>query len=82
MALLMTQRLFSPEVRISSNVSGHKKKKLDPNIINFIRRKAFLFSPSVHLDNFKERSECVVAIGESSRRLKNKPLKGCTIGPQ
>ena len=82
MAVLMTRRLFSPEVRMSSNVSGRKKKKLDPKIINFIRRKAFLFFPSVHLDNSKEWSECIVAIDESSRRLKNKPLKGCTKGPQ
>ena len=79
MAILMTRRLFSTEVRMSSNVSGRKKKKLDPRIIDFIRRKAFLFFPSAHLDDSKEWFECVIAIDESSRRLKNKPLKK---GPQ
>ena len=67
MAVLMTRRLFSAEVRMSSNVSGRKKKKLDPRIIDFIRRKAFLFFPSAHLDNSKEWSECVIAIDKSSR---------------
>ena len=62
---------------MSSNVSGRKKKQLDPKIIDFIRRKAFLFFPSPHLDTSKEWAECVIAIDESSRRLKNKPLK-CT----
>ena len=62
---------------MSSNVSGHKKKQLDPKIIDFIHRKAFLFFPSAQLDTSKEWSECIVAIDESSRRLKNKPLKGC-----
>ena len=30
MAVLMTRQLFSPEVQMSLNVSGHKKKQLDP----------------------------------------------------
>ena len=45
MAVLMTRRLFSPEVRMSSNASTHKKKQLNTKIIDFICRKAFLFFP-------------------------------------
>lgn len=62
-AALMTRRLFSTEVRMSSHV---KKKQLDPNIMDFIRRKAFLYFPSAHLDNSKEWFECIIAIDESS----------------
>ena len=67
---------------MSSNVSGHKKKQLDPKIIDFIRMRAFLFFPNAHLDNSKEWSECVIAIDERSRRLKNKPFNKCTSLPQ
>ena len=38
-----TTRLFNEEIRLSSNVSGRKKKQLDPRIIDFIRKKAFIF---------------------------------------
>ena len=63
---------------MNSNASGHKKKQLDPKTIDFIHRKDFWFFPSVHLDNSKEWSECVIATNESSLQLKNKPLKGYT----
>ena len=53
MAVLMTRQLFSPEVRMSSNVSGRKKKQLDPKIIHFIRRKAFLFFSLCSLGYFQ-----------------------------
>ena len=54
MAVLMTRKLFSEEIRMSSNVAGRKKKQLDPKVIDFIRRKVFLFFPSAHVDTSKE----------------------------
>ena len=44
MAVLMTRKLFTEEVRMSSNVSGRNKIKLNPQIMDFIRKKLFLFS--------------------------------------
>ena len=77
MAVLMTRRLFSQEIRMSSNVSGRNKKQLNPQVMEFIHRKVFLFFPSTQVDTSKEWADCIVAVDESSRRLKNKPSK-CT----
>ena len=44
MAVLMTRRLFSKEVRVSSNVAGRNKNKLNPQIITYIRKIVFAFS--------------------------------------
>ena len=75
MVVLMTRRLFSEEVRVSSNVAGHNKNKLNPQIITYIRKIVLAFFPSAQLDTSKEWGECVIVIDESSRRWKNKPLK-------
>jgi len=75
MAVLMTRRLFSEDVRMSSNVAGRNKKKLDPKIIDYIRQKVFQYFPTTQVDTKREWSDCIVAIDESSRRLKNKPSK-------
>ena len=77
MAVLLTRRLFSQEIRMSSNVSGRNKKQLNPQVMEFIRRKVFLFFPSTQVNTSKEWADCIVAVDESSRRLKNKPSK-CT----
>ena len=75
MAVLLTRRLFSEDIRVTSNVSGRNKKKLDPRIIAYIKQKVFHFFPTTQVNAEKEWAECIIAIDESSRRLKNKPLK-------
>ena len=53
MAVLMTRKLFTEEVRMSSNVSGRNKIKLNPQIMDFIRKKLFLFFQVLNLTHLK-----------------------------
>lgn len=76
MAAKMSVRLFDEETRLTHNVSGRGKPKLNPKIIEFIRLQCFDFFPCKSSDNMeREWSECVKAIDEKSRRLK-KQRKG------
>ena len=85
MCVHLTRRLFSEKVRDIcrapagalqiSNVSGRKKRQLDPKIISYIKATAFRYFPTLYSDITKEWAECIVAIDESCRRLKNKPTK-------
>ena len=75
MSVHLTRRLFSEKVRMTSNVSGRKKRQLDPKIITYIKSTAFRYFLSSHSDITKEWAECIVAIDESCRRLNNKPTK-------
>ena len=75
MCVHLTRRLFSEKVRMTSNVSGRKKRQLDPKIISYIKATAFRYFPTLYSDITKEWAECIVAIDESCRRLKNKPTK-------
>ena len=75
MSVHLTRWLFSEQVRMTSNVSGRKKRQLDPKIISYIKSTAFKYFPSLHSDIAKEWADCIVAIDESCRRLKNKPTK-------
>ena len=60
---------------MTPNISGRNKSQLDPKIMSYIKSTAFKYFPSLHSDITKEQAECVVAIDESCRRLKNKPKK-------
>ena len=59
---------------MKSNVQGHKKEKLDPEIINHISKKCFLYYSSK--GNFEERKEewkkCIRKIDEQSSVIKKK----------
>ena len=71
----LTRRLFDKQTRKISNVSGKKKAKLNPIIMEYVKSTCFQFFPCLQLDVGKEWSNCVVAIDESCRRLNNKPKK-------
>ena len=65
----LSARLFSEEIRKTSNVAGGKKKQqLCPITIEYIQKLYFPLQP----DEKKEKDEwasCVIAIDEGNRRL-------------
>ena len=71
----LTRRLFDEQTQKISNVSGKKKAKLNPIIMEYVKSTCFQFFPCSQLDVGKEWSNCVVTIDESCRRLNNKPKK-------
>lgn len=75
MSVHLTRRLFSEQVRMTSNVSGRNKRQLDPKVMSYIKSTSFKYFPSLHSDITKEWADCIIAIDESCRRLKNKPTK-------
>jgi len=75
MAVHLTRCLIPENIRIISNVSGKNKRKLDPNVMEYVREVVFQYFPSQQADNKKDWGECTIAIDESCRRLKNKPTK-------
>ena len=85
-AARMSVRLFDEETRLTHNVSGRGKPKLDPKRISFIKAKCFEMFPCHVTENIAaEWGNCVTAIDERSRRLKNKPNKKkppLTMSPQ
>ena len=85
-AARLSVRLFDEETRLTHNVSGHGKPKLDPKRISFIKAKCFeMFSCRVTENIAAEWGKCVTAIDECSRRLKNKPSMkkpSLTMSPQ
>ena len=75
MAVKLEKRLIPENIRIISNVSGKNKRKLDPNVMEYVRKIVFQYFSSQQVDTKKDWGECTVAIDESCRRLKNKPTK-------
>ena len=72
-AAKLSVRLFDEETRLTHNVAGRGKPKLDPNIISYIKKESFDTFPCNATENFtSEWSSCITAIDERSRRLKNK----------
>ena len=71
MAAKLSVKLFDEQTRLTHNVSGRGKPKLDSAIIEYIKLQCFDFFPCKSSENMeKEWSECVKAIDEKSRRLK------------
>ncbi|XP_065911375.1 uncharacterized protein [Dysidea avara] len=75
MSVHLTRRLFTEQVRKTSNVSGRNKQQLDPRIIKYIKSTSFKYFPSQNTDISKEWADCIISIDESCRRLRNKPTK-------
>ena len=76
MAAKLVKNLFDEPTRMTSNVNGRDKKRLDPEIMAFVKWKCFEFFPSTSSNKVEEDwSKCVLAIDESCRRLNNKPRK-------
>lgn len=69
-AALLVKRLFDVETRLKSNVSGRGKEQLDPEIIKYVKAKAFEFYECPQSDIKEEWAKCVVSIDEKSRALK------------
>lgn len=75
-AARLVRCLFTEEVRMNSNVNGRGKEMLDPTLIAYVKAKSFEFFPLSGGEKLKEKwAECVIAIDEVNRRLKNKPSK-------
>ena len=76
MATKLVRRLFDETTRMTSNVKGRGKNRLDPDTIAYVKRKCFEFFPATEPSKVKEDwAKCVIAIDESCRRLNNKPRK-------
>ena len=76
MASKLVRNLFDETTRKTSNVNGRNKKRLDPTIMAYVKRKCFEFFPSTGSDRVQEDwAKCILAIDESCRRLNNKPRK-------
>ena len=69
-AALMVKHLFDVPTRMRSNVSGRNKEQLDPEIMKYIKAKAFEYYECKASDVKKEWSRCVTAIDDKSRALK------------
>lgn len=77
----MVRHLFTKEERMQSNVNGRGKNMLDPNLMRYVKDKSFQFFPISGSEKLADKwSECIIAIDEANRRLKNKPSKKLSIG--
>ena len=68
------KHLFDVPTRMRSNVAGHGKEKLDPEIIKYIKTKVFEYYECNPSEIKKEWARCETAIDENSRALRK--LKG------
>ena len=60
LAAILACKLFDEETLIKSNVQGHKKEKLDPEIINYIRKSvSYIILQKVILKNAKKNGRSV-----------------------
>lgn len=71
-AALLVERLFDVETRLKSNVSGRQKEKLDPEIIKYVRAKAFQYYECNSTEKKTEWAKCVLSIDDKSRSLKKR----------
>ena len=69
-AALLVKRLFDMPTRMRSNVSGRGKEKLDPEIIAYIKAKAFEYYKCNASEVKNQWAKCVTAIDDKSRALK------------
>ena len=71
-AALLVKRLFDVETLLKSNVSGRGKEQLDPEIIKYVKAKAFEYYECSQPEVKKEWAKCIIAIDEKSRSLKKR----------
>ena len=69
-AALLVRKLFDVETLLKSNVSGRGKEQLDPDVIRYVKAKAFKFYECPEPDVQREWAKCVISIDEKSRSLK------------
>jgi len=76
LAAALVNELVDTETRLKSNVRGRGKDKLDPEIIEYVRKKCFEQYPSdKESDMEKDWKDCIVAIDNKGRELKCKLKK-------
>ena len=68
-AAILTCNLFDEETRLKSNVRGRGKEKLDPDIINYVKAKCFVYYPSEG-NSTEEWEKCIQSIDVKSRAIK------------
>ena len=71
LAAILVCKLFDEKTLIKSNVLGHRKEKLDPDIIKYIKTKCFCYFP-LEGDQKEEWAKCIRKIDEKSRAIKKK----------
>ena len=76
LAAALVNELVDTEMRITLNVRGRGKNQLDPNIIQYVKKKCFTLFPSdKDSDMKKDWDDCIVAIDDKGRDLKRKLKK-------
>ena len=71
-AALLVERLFDAPTRLKSNVTGRGKEHLDPQIMQYIKAKAFAFYECNPSEIKGEWKKCIKSIDDKSRGLKRK----------
>ena len=69
-AALLVKNLFDAETRMRSNVAGRGKEQLDPEVMRYIKAKAFEYYECNPSEIKEEWAKCIVSIDEKSRALK------------
>ena len=69
---LLVERLFDAPTRLKSNVTGRGKERLDPQIMQYIKAKAFAFYECNPSEIKGEWKKCIKSIDDKSRGLKRK----------
>ena len=76
LAAALVSELVDTETRLRSNVRGRGKDQLDPQIIQYVKKKCFeLFPSDRDSDARKDWDDCIVAIDDKGRELKRKLRK-------
>ena len=71
-AALLVERLFDAPTRLKSNVTGRGKERLDPQIMQYVKAKAFSFYECNPSEINGEWNKCIKSIDDKSRGLKRK----------
>ena len=71
-AALLVERLFDAPTRLKSNVTGRGKERLDPQIMQYVKAKAFSFYECNPSEINGEWKKCIKSIDDKSRGLKRK----------
>ena len=76
LASALVNVLFDAETRMRSNVRGRGKDQLDPQRIEYVKKKCFQVYPSERdSDMKKDWDDCIVAIDDKVRDMKRKLKK-------
>ena len=76
LAAALVNELVDTETRLRSNIRGRGKDKLDPKIIDYVKKKCFeLFPSDKESDQKKDCDDCIVAIDDKGRDLKGRLKK-------